>query len=519
MAYGLKYELLCTSKLGNAYKLKLLFDGYEGSEVDRNVPASPFILKKDSAAVINGTSLQFSIREEVDFELLEFYTGNSKHIKAELYKSTTMIWTGYVLSQQYQAPYVPASRKPAITFTAADGLGILKNEEFTLTGNKSQLEIIMHCIDKIGLGLGYSIAIDLYEEHHNETYSPLAQTYEDASIYEEFNCYEVLEKMLEKYYAEISQCNCRWRIVSKTDKKSIPKLYTYAGVYESAGSTPTVLDLGYPDVSGTDVWPIGSLQHGIQSGGKKVKISHDFGLKPSFLSNYNFLNYSGSAFESWTKSGSFDILQKWLNGKPYAFLDGYSNVYTDYIQQSIQLVNTSGDDFVVEFEFAPIARVVHGPGDITGIVDTNVEVLVYIWDGGTGYRYLTKTGWSTDFGHLEEAVCSSISQPTWNKLRVFTSELPFASCTLFVRLFRLHSSGPLENQTLTGMAYSNIWCYPLHLNENYPSKIEVTASFDNSTESLKLSDIDVFTADAPDYDNAGFMYKNITKLSDGTPTQ
>ena len=77
MAFGLKYELLCTTVKGNLYKARIYFDGYTGNPIDRNVPVSPFILKKDKADIIRGTSFNFSIREEADFEFLEFYTNNS----------------------------------------------------------------------------------------------------------------------------------------------------------------------------------------------------------------------------------------------------------------------------------------------------------------------------------------------------------------------------------------------------------------------------------------------------------
>jgi hypothetical protein len=101
MAYGLKYELLCTTVKGNLYKVKISFDGYTGNPIDRNVPLSPFKLKKDKADYIRGTSLDYSIREEIDFEFLEFYTNKTKAVKVELYDpSDILIWAGYNLPQQ-----------------------------------------------------------------------------------------------------------------------------------------------------------------------------------------------------------------------------------------------------------------------------------------------------------------------------------------------------------------------------------------------------------------------------------
>src|SRR5690606_1648476 len=100
-----------------------------------------------------------------------------------------------------------------------DGLGLLKSEPFTLTGFSSEFEMIRHCLDKIGLNLGYAVAIGIHENNHNTTYPPIAQTYKDCDIYEGMNCYEVLEDILGKYNATITQWESRWRIIGYKDKK------------------------------------------------------------------------------------------------------------------------------------------------------------------------------------------------------------------------------------------------------------------------------------------------------------
>ena len=128
MAYGLKYELLCTTKKsGSLYKLQVLFDGYLGSPIDRNVPINPFVLRKDRSSIIKGTSLVFKMREEVDFELDEFYTNVAHHIKVQLLNPfDAIIWSGYIDTGNYSAPYIPAPQ--TISFSAGDGLGLLKDE-------------------------------------------------------------------------------------------------------------------------------------------------------------------------------------------------------------------------------------------------------------------------------------------------------------------------------------------------------------------------------------------------------
>lgn len=515
MAYVLKYELYCKSRLNNQYKLRLLFDGYSGAEINRDMSESPLHLSKDKAGVIKGTSLQFSIREQVDFEFLEFYTNNSKFIKAELYLGSSLLWSGYVLSQQYQAQYKPAPC--SIVFTASDGLGLLKNEDFTLTGDATQLDIIRHCIDKIGLNLGYSIATDLFETTHSHSYTCLAQTKEDASIYSEDNCYEVLEKILGKYNAEISQCGGRWKIVSATAKKGAPLLYSYNGTYESAGSAPSVLDLGYPG-TGIEVSPVGILNQSMQSGGKKVKITHNYGRKDSMLSNYDFIDYTAGSFTGWTKNGTFDVLQRNHESGKYALLKTFSNSTTDYIQQSISYINANGDDFGFEIDIAPLGYLAHGYGLINrSAVTMTVKMLVYLWDGGSGFYYLGTDGWETTFTNIEIYMPSSVYKPSFVPVKVITGSPP-CSGTLFVRLYRFQAVSEPTNTKYEGIAYTNVKLYPLAINQLLPESLEINAVFDESTEPLALSDIDISAADAPNYDNAVNLYRNITKRSDGSPT-
>ena len=517
MAYGLKYELLCTSRKSNLYKAKIYFDGYSGSAINRNVPKNPFKLIKDKAAVIRGTSFEFSIREEVDFEFLEFYTNSNKKIRVDLYRGTTLIWTGYNLTQQYQAPYTPSPTN--ISFTASDGLGLLKNEEFTLTGINSQLATIIHCVDKIGLALGYSIAINLFEVTHSHTASPLAQTYEDASNFIGLNCYEVIESILQKYDAEITQRRGRWGITCSVDKQSTRMLYTTAGVYETTEAAPTVLDLGYPG-TGIEVSPKGRLQQSFEPGAKKVKLTHDFGRKDSFLTNYDFSEFATPSFPGWTKTGTFDLTQGVQDGKSYAILDGYSS-NDDCITQSINITNVASQNFVFSLKFAPLGKYenVWVSGSNIFPVTMDVRLHVYITNG-TYTWYLTKTGWlkySTDLQKITLSVNSCIGNPVFNELKIITNEIPISG-TLYIKLYRYNHGTPDSGIIYRGIAFTDVNVCFMNGNDLYPASLATTAVFDTSTEVGELTGLDIFTTDAPDFINNNLLYKRITWLLSGAIT-
>jgi hypothetical protein len=518
MAYGLKYELKCTSKKnGDKYSLSLSFDGYAGAEIHRNMPMdSPLKLRKDAAAVIRGTSLDFGIREAVDFEFDEFYSNNPKKIKAELYNDATLIWAGYNLPQQLQAAYVPAPQ--TIRFKATDGLALLKYEKFNMTGTNTQLATIIYCVDKITLGLGYSIAINLFETNHAENRSPLAQTTEDSSVFNGLDCYSVIEKILNKYDAEITQVNGRWHITRSTDKKSTRMLYTTAGVYEGTESAAAVLNLGYPDIAGTDVWPVGNLNRSMLPGGNKVKLTQNFGRKASLLNNYEFWRYAGGAFTGWTKAGTFVTSQLIKDGKAYAMLEGYTGNANDQIYQVIPIEQIVGDDFVFEIDFSPIGR--YSYMGVFGLdpIQMKVRMVVLLTDGTDNY-YLTKTGWSATPSVIEETVPSALSTPVWNRLKIVTSGIPVSGTIEIYLLPYYATADPAPSGRYDGIAYSEPLFYFLHAGELYPSGLDSTAVFDNSTEPNDLGEISILSADAPDYLNKSQLYLNITRLADGTPTK
>ena len=521
MAYGLKYELLCTTKQSNLYKAKVYFDDYAGAEVDRNLPVNPFNLRKDRAAIVRGTSFEFSMREETDFEYLEFYTNVPKHIKVELLDpSDVQLWVGYLDTQQYSCPYIPAPL--TVTFTASDGLGLLKNEAFTLTGTQTQFAILKHCLDKIALDLGYAVAISVHELRHNTAISPLEQTTEPCSAFEDLNCYEVIEKILNKYDAEIYQWKGRWRIICSNDKKSTRLLYNSAGTYTGTEAAPVVLDLDYPG-TGIEVTPVGQLNMSLEPGGKQVHVVHEYGRKDSLLENYNFEDYdiAASGFTSWNQSGSFAVTQGDLNGMNFAFLEGTSTVNGDGISQSVNYYNGGGESFVFEVDYCAIGYL---QGTYKRVIAMTVRYQLMLTNGISSYwlneleeGYGEWTTTPTINSHLNNA---SREVPQFNHIKVETATPPINGF-LSLDLYRHYGAEPGPNYHYVGVC----WSRPV-LNiiggttDAAGTRYEATAVFDNSSEIINLPDVSILNADAPvDVYNRATLYKNITFLeADGATT-
>lgn len=539
MAYGIKYQLYCKGRDGVTTKLVISEDGYTGAEIDRDVPPSPWILRKDSAEVFQGTSIDLMIRETYDFEYLSFYTNNPRKYKVELYRgtgtgvtadsttitsddtthtadeigSTTLLWSGYINPQQYSCKYAGGNQN--IRFQATDGLGLLKSEPFTLTGFSSEFEMIRHCLDKISLRLGYAIAIGIHENNHSADYPPIAQTYKESSIYEGLNCYEVIEDILGKYDATITQWENRWRIVSYKDKKTERCLYTWQGVYEATEAAPAVLLLDLVK-SAEYARPSGYLMMGLKPGGKKLKVTHDYGRKDSFLSNHDFSKYSDLMFDDWTKSGSFTPTRLNIGGVYAAYLTGYSNVDTDYIEQSVDVTNVAGQGFIFEIGVGAVGHTVSSYTVAAISMEIRLQVTLDIY--GTVY-YLTTTGWSTTPTYLAATLTSAIfaASATFEQIKVPSLGLP-GSGTLKVRLMRYKHATATSGTVYSGVVFSQAKVYFLNNGELYPDKFEETTLFTESTEPGTLSDVEILAADAPNLQNSELLYKNILKLSDGSIT-
>lgn len=425
------------------------------------------------------------------------------------------IWSGFLNPQQYKAPY--RSAPVTLFFQATDGLGLLKNADYTQTGRNSELAIIKHCLDKTGLSLDFSVAAGIHEVSHNASYSPLAQTYHDSVIFSGLNCYEVIERLLERYEATITQWENRWVIVSYKDKKGTRLLYSNALSFIAEEEAPAVLELGIPGEDGTDVHPAGVLDHEFEAGGRSINVKYDYGRKESLLDYWDFNPYSGSLTDYWTQNGEFTIEQRRRSdGVFYIFMEGTINHFNDYIEQVKNLENVSDECFVFEIK-AAVCGGVSDSGQLFGYKQLQVNILVALTVGSTNY-FLTLNGWQTTPGYISSTLNSGGEEPDFTSIKIVTVGLP-GSGTLTVRLCRaMPTTYPVISTLRAGVFYTDVKAYFVKNNEKYTPSFEDKAIFEASKEPGTLDDIEIISADAPEVKNRGLIYQNIARLQDGTPT-
>ncbi len=519
MDYASKYELVCKSRAyGTTYTAKIQEGDYVGSVIDRDIPLNAFRLIKDNQnSVIKGTSFEFGIREEVDFEFVPFFTNAPKKYYIKLYNGETHIWSGFLNTQQYSAPYKPVPN--TLWFTATDGLGLLKDQPFALTGWKDEFEIIRHCLSYVNavFTLDYAIAIPIHDINHDASYSPLEQTYHNCTVFEDLSCYEVLEKILNRYDGEITQQNNSWLIRSSKDKLATRLLYDYEGTYKSTQQAPDLQYFDYP-ANGGNCWPVGSpLQHGLKAGGNRVKIAHNYGLRESMLRNYDFLKWAwvddddhsaGVDFEDWSEDdphGTMTVYRRTdSNGTPYAYLYGNANITEDAgLAQQLSISNLTGGKFIFEVKSCPVYN--------TGSTGS-VKMIITLITGATTY-YLSTTGWTTTPTTItasQTAQSKFAIDVNWQSIKIITDEIP-GDGLLSVFLLQIHGSD------MSGVFFQKPKIYFLNANSyyswEYESNLELIASFDGSSEMVALNDVNILSADAPSAVNNLLMYDNVTLYS------
>ncbi len=499
--YGTRYILQFDSeKFGHEYKILIKEDGYSGPSENKSLGAAPLLRRDDSDSGISGTSLEMVIQADEDGELTSLYTVDNKKFLVELYKNNSLIWTGYVLPEKYSEPYVPVPYD--VSVTASDGLGILKDIPFTLSGEKTLFEVTRFCCNQTGMTLDFIVFSSLVESSMNTGNSMLVQTSLDVSTFQDKTCYEVLESILTSLDAFITEANGKWVIARYTDLDKEGFLYSNAG--ESSGKVslePRVLGNVH-----SELYPIGNLELEIEPANKSVKFTSDYDLRPSFLQNYDF---SGGD-SGW---GGFEYVIAKRKGVGFAAMHGNSGKQERYIQQSVS-VEKSSQAVIVEVKFA-LAQMF---ASMNGRAGEDREFALKIQLSGEGQTYyLTDEGWGTkDFrfpvhGSLQDmfwdrGILTNYVDDYESNFKVTADGFP-ASGQLTISIYNIY-----VEMSGTSNVRSSLFLSHVIVTNDYGSGIDVSVSLAEKA-STSHEDVDICLTDVPFVENADKMFYNGLKVA------
>ena len=517
MSYGLKYRLLFDSVSGSVHEIKILESGYTGVVELRSLGNAP-ILKMDDNDAVHGTSLEVNIETKFEGDLKEFYTVDSKKFRVEVWREDVLFWVGYVLPELYSEPYISAPCD--ISVTASDGLGILKNIDFELSGEYSIFEIISYCCSQTGLQLNYVFASSLYANGMEETEVMYTQTLLCCDTFAEENCYEVLEKILISLGAYIKQKDGKWYILRYTDQDV--DFLEYNSLGERISSfTPSILTLGS---IGDDTYPIGQLESEIVPAKKDFILEQSYDLYPSFLKNYDF-----SSEEGWDITSGVRFMN--INDETYCEIKpAEKGKSINQISQQID-VEATKQPFKIEFQFSVCFYSSRDVGSVEMNTDRLFQLIIIMTQANGTKYYLSREGWKTDESVIDiqgtvqngdiyktDRTHYNFVPSSYETFRINFNELPYSG-KLSVCIKNPYVYKPY-NQPSGGVALGD-W---ENLNLIGIKKFIITNNVDgnpdinvllNPKASTSANSINISFLDTPFPENAQKVFKNILRTTNG----
>lgn len=396
MAYGTIYQTEIQSfKYNNQYRLSILDRDMDADDISTPILASrsPIRLRIDDGGYVRGTSLEFSFLSETDRQYIGLFTNDQNKflVRLEKYNSYTAIyslkWQGYIVPFQYSEAYV-APPYP-VTITATDKLGTKKEIEYTTnkTNLITELEVIQEILPiMFRPNKPFAVDLTMYPTLRDGT-ATLLSSYMKPWLYQEkgYTEYEVLEDILKKYEAFITQKNGRWHIQSKVTHTETYIVYNTSLVGNEV--TKTSKKIGNVD---NEAYPIGNLNLNITPPAKNVTITNKYNKTKSLIPG---------DFSNWDYYDDNDYLTKWNNPDNIATLAGGDSVsiYNDtdqkrYISYSQHVISS---DIPIVVNFTALSN--------------NVDFYIRIKINGNSTWYLSEDGsWGNNYNEIKINVADSL---------------------------------------------------------------------------------------------------------------
>jgi hypothetical protein len=513
MSYGLKYILHYeTERYGTDIRVLISEKDYTGASAPKKIGAGRIQLSMDKDGQVKGSTLDFSIQADTDMEFANFFTLDNKAHKVELEFNHGIVWTGYIVSDQYSEPFIAPPYD--VQVMATDGLGLLKNEKFELSGMVSRFEAIRYCIDKIGIAYPYAININIWEERMNITgHNMLDQLYFQAEILSGKTCYEAIQAILPEN-CFINQANGHWMIERPTDR-TLPR-YVF-----NADGTPSqetynwhtfLRNLGTVAQAESDhsrLYPIGNLMLEMQSAWRKFTIKQNYGKRDSFFRNADFTKGTSN----WTPTGSFLSIKNMTDIGDFAVLDSAGTMTADHISQSIP-VKASLSAITFAINYATVGYVFDPnltPAEeytANNTIEQDLRFQLSLFSEGVTY-YLDQNGWSQTekFIKISQTTSApSFSAINFQEFKIVASQLP-GNGILTVKIYTVQEVLFGDG----GYSFNYLCVKSVQYFDNqitaYPTSEETTVVLnENTSESEKT--IELMPVDLPDFENANLYFDN-----------
>jgi hypothetical protein len=266
-SYGIIYEFRFDDINGGEIDIFIAKKNYTGPTIRRALGRAP-ILRRERNGNILGTSLEIYAECRIDGEFAQLYTSSADEFRVEVYKRQLLQWRGFVSPELYSEPDIAPPYD--VQIIATDGLGELKNHNYTLLGSATLRSHIQHALASTSLQGEITLISSLaWEDNKSENRSGLLLEMEtDLSHMTEETAYDVLQNILSSLNACITQQDGAWMIIRESD------------LYLNILKLPPVV---FGSADNTHWWPIGNLSADIIPAKKEISVTHENEYRENIL--------------------------------------------------------------------------------------------------------------------------------------------------------------------------------------------------------------------------------------------
>jgi len=441
--FGVKYRSESSDLRGAKWKVDILEDDFSGDITSLIAGGTPikFFFDNNSDDVfdpIRETHVDISVYSTTNFALQDLYSLDLQQFKVNIYCDESLVFSGWIETQNYEEVYEPPPY--LVTITATCGLSNLSFIKFDddgeyYEGRQYESQVVLDILDKIGFE-EFNEYVNVYEDNLDSTVddSPFDQILVDVDIFREYNCLDVLIELLKKKKAVIRQWEGVFNIyrpIELTGSTVFGRNFTAYDTKTSITISPdqyikrTNYDTYHIQVPGGKVM--------IQPPYRDVYLYQDYGNLDSWIKNHNF---NAETINGITLTGlNFD---DWINyGNPLPYPTGYivpgenegmvlpycATPDTNYVYQNFghHAVESETDMFAFEFDY-----LLYNTNVITSVA---VQIKIEI---SNGPDYLIEIDdeeceWDTSgyISIIENAVVGKTGWTNWKRTFVGIGDGPF----------------------------------------------------------------------------------------------
>lgn len=313
MAYGLKYTIAAPQiNSGTTYQAKIYEQDYVGSTSAINVDKFPFehtllALSDDAYLPIVPSQLTLRLNITGNTTLPDLTSTNDRKLFIEFYEGLTIIWQGFIISDNIGLPFNTGFTN--LTIQCTDGIGLLKDIEYKelITDTNAQVKIadmIRNCLGQIAWPNGYTIntASNLYHIDMTATASALEQMYISNRYTQGKTCYDVLEGICQSLGCQLYQSVGEWWFVAVNERTTTLRYFTTDQNGTGTGTANTVnpvINIGAS--SDTYHFIDGGQRKVLRKGFSIVEVKKNVSTGENFVNNADLSEITAGFPTGWSK--------------------------------------------------------------------------------------------------------------------------------------------------------------------------------------------------------------------------